>query len=245
MTKTERERWLDPKTWLWVLGINAWGALLAVPAWHLHLWKKSLLWGPLLLPLLVLAVSIVRMYQVGLLFFFPAALLLPAAITPRLTGVDVYVTATFLITVLSLSAYLLGAAAATRGNGIPPRAVEVRAFGVKDVPSRWRRRLRVVAVMATFTVLLPTLLLALSDGTAGPNITVDEPLHPLIVNAVAFVLSIGVVFVYLLTPLNSFLRNEGPPFLRPLRTPWRLIGFWVALFAGIVAAYFFFQMKQV
>jgi hypothetical protein len=240
MAKTERERWMDPKTWLWVLGINAWGALLAVPAWHLKLWGKSSLWAPLLLPLLVLALSITRAHQVGLLFLFPAALLLPAAIVPRLTGVNVYITATFLITVLSLSAYLLGAAAATRDGGVAPRSVEVRALNTKEIPARWRRRLRLIMVFAVLTVIVPTMLLTLSDGTPGGGLIAEEPLQPMIVNAVAFLLGLGIVLVYFMAPLISFLRNEEPPFLGVARHPLLTIGFWVALLSGGAAVYFLF-----
>src|SRR5262249_12595439 len=159
----------------------------------------------------ILAFSITQQNQVGLLLLFPAALLLPAALAPRLTGVDVYVTSTFLITVLSLSAYLLGAAAATRGGGVPPRVVEGRSLGPGGSPGRWRRRLRVVGFLAVAAVLLPTLLLALSDGTPDPDVNFEEPLSPLVINAAAFALGIGVVFVYLITPLSSFLRGDDPP----------------------------------
>jgi hypothetical protein len=241
MAKTERERWMDPKTWLWVLGINAWGALLAVPAWHLKLWGKGLLWGPLLLPLLVLVLSILRSHQVGLLFLFPAALLLPAAIVPRLTGVNVYITSTFLITVLSLSAYLLGAAAATRDGGITPRAVEVRALVGKEIPARWRRRLRIIMVFAALTVVVPTMLLSLSNGTSGGALIAEEPLQPMIVNAAAFLLGLGIVLGYFMAPLVSFLRNETPPFLGVARHPLRSFGFWVALLSGGAAVYFLFS----
>jgi hypothetical protein len=240
---TERERWMDPKTWLWVLGVNAWGALLAVPAWHLKLWGKTSLWAPLLLPLLVLAISIIRSHQAGLLFAFPAALLLPTAIVPRLTGVNVYITATFLITVLSLSAYLLGAAAATRDGGVTPRSVEVRALPNKEIPARWRRRLRFIFVFAALTVIVPTMLLALSDGTPGGGLVAEEPLQPMIVNAVAFLLGLGIVLVYFMTPLTSFLRNENPPYFGVVKNPLLTFGFWVALVTGGAAVYFVFYGK--
>jgi hypothetical protein len=238
-----RARLADPTTWLWLLGVNAWGALLAVPTLHLRLWASPVLLFLLCLPLLALAFGIQRLSKPWLLLGFPMFLLLPIALQPRLAGANVYVSFTFVLTILSLSSYLLVAAFATRLAGYQRQDVEIRRFPPAEVPTRWRRRLYLLDGLSIGIAVLPILLLALSDGKPRPESGVAKPLSPLLVNGVAFSILLLAVLGYLLQIVNRFFQGESPQLAPPKQKPWQDSAFLWAIVLALISGYLYYRLR--
>jgi hypothetical protein len=150
------------------LGLNVWITLVLVPAIFTGALKSTPSRIGALVPLAVLGIGLARRSIPWLLGFYPAALLAPIALAPRLVTGNVHGPWSFLLVSMSLVVYLFAVSwfSAFRDVPEPARVRPLTAWhrqqqGGPDeaVPARWRRRFRVYRALAALSVVLPLCLL--------------------------------------------------------------------------------------
>jgi hypothetical protein len=150
------------------LGLNLWLMLVLVPGlflglitnnWHGH-GRLFLVLAPV--PLVVLALGIVRRSPMWLLLAYPATLLLPVGLDPRTVGENAQRPLVFVLVAASLVGFLLGAAYLTSGGGGVRAVGRTRRLGASlgnKNPARWRRRRRIYTGLGVLSMLFPAALL--------------------------------------------------------------------------------------
>jgi hypothetical protein len=150
------------------LGLNLWVSLVLVPGLFLGSFGPAARNGRAFLamtpvPLLVLAIGIVRRSPVWLLLAYPAALLAPVALDPRTVGENAQRPLAFVLIAASLVGFFLGSAYLTAARKpIPTEMGRTRRLGAtlgNKNPVRWRRRRRIYAALGIISLLFPAALL--------------------------------------------------------------------------------------
>ncbi len=143
------------------LGVNTWVSLVLVPALFVGAFtRQPALWALAPLPLVLLGVGVTRRSPLWLLLAFPASLLLPVALDPRIvaegnaTPLPLLVSAVSLVGFLFGAAYLSSYAAAEAPAG---RRTLKRSLAAAQ-PERWRRRRRMYVALTVFTAVFPAVL---------------------------------------------------------------------------------------
>lgn len=143
-----------------LLGINVWISVVLLPAIFVDAATGPRL-AVMVLPLLVLLWGLLRGGEAVLLGLFPAAVLLPVAVTPAMGASHVYGPVRFALVVAGVVAYLFGISFfATFHEPPAPRSVRTLTSATTGRPARWRRRERVYWMLVGMSVLMPAILLA-------------------------------------------------------------------------------------
>jgi hypothetical protein len=113
-----------------------------------------------LLPLVVLIVGLWRRSEGWLLGLFPAAILVPIALSPQLASMFVYGPARFALVAAGATAYLFGVAFFTTFHEPPtPASVRSLSSAANGTPQRWKRRERIYWALAISAVACPATML--------------------------------------------------------------------------------------
>lgn len=145
------------------LGVNTWVSLILVPCFLVGAFAKHhslVALAPV--PLVILAVGVWRRSPLWLLLAYPAALLLPVAVDPRIAAEGNVGRLSLLISTLSLVGFLFGAAYLSSYAATVPAPAARRTLKrslAAAQPSRWRRRRRMYVVFTVFSALFPAALL--------------------------------------------------------------------------------------
>jgi hypothetical protein len=147
------------------LGLNLWVSLSLVPGMVAGAFSRS---GALAVlapvPLLFLAVGVIRRSPMWLLLAYPTALLLPVAVDARIASSIASGPVVLSLTALSLVGFLFGGAyLTTRGAAgeATPGARSRRLGGSleAEAPVRWQRRRRIYLALAILSAVFPAMLL--------------------------------------------------------------------------------------
>jgi len=147
------------------LGMNLWVSLALVPGMVAGAFSRN---GALAVlapvPLLFLAVGVLRRSPMWLLLAYPTALLLPVAVDARIASSIAYGPVVLSLTAASLVGFLLGGAYLTTrsATGEPAPGTRSRRLGGSleaQAPVRWQRRRRVYAALAILSAVFPAVLL--------------------------------------------------------------------------------------
>jgi hypothetical protein len=142
-----------------ILGANVWVSMVVLPAIFEGGFRGGRMFAALL-PLVVLIVGLWRRSEIILLGLFPAAVMVPLAITPTMATMFVYGQARFILVALGVIAYLFGVAFFTTFHEPPqPKSVRPLSSAAAGLPDRWRRRERIYWLLALSAVACPAALL--------------------------------------------------------------------------------------
>lgn len=195
------------------LGINVWVSVVLLPA----LFEGALHGGGGVLvaavPLAVLGLGLWRRSETVLLLAYPAAILLPIGVAPRLAGMHVYGPVRFTIVTLGVVAYLFGVSFFTTFHE-PPPPISTRTLSSAQAgtPHRWRRRERVYWMLFGLSLVFPATLIAWTNFDGGVQAFIGEN-YPGRVELMTTVLNVGVIVLWLALYHYAFLGV-----LRPHRT---------------------------
>lgn len=179
-----------------LLGINVWISVVVLPAIFvdaLHGYRVAVV----LLPLGVLLWGLLRGGEAVLLGLFPAAVLLPVAMTPAMGSAHVYGPVRFALVLAGVVAYLFGVSFfATFHEPPAPRSVRTLTSAQGGRPPRWRRRERVYWMMVTMSVAMPAILLSwvLFDSSIQSYL---EQMYPGRLALMTTMLAVGAIALYL------------------------------------------------
>ena len=138
------------------LGINVWISIVILPGFFVASFRTG---NDLLMasaPLLVLGIGIWRRAELFLLLLFPAALMVPIAISPELVGTQVYGPIRFIIVGLGVIAYLFGVSFfSSFYEPKPPHSIRALASSRRPVAPRWQRRFRMYRWLALLSLAFP------------------------------------------------------------------------------------------
>ena len=196
-----------------VLGINVWVSVVLLPALFvgaLHGFTGFLAGA---VPLAVLSVGLWQRSEVILLLAYPAAILLPIGIAPRMAEAHVYGPIRFTIVALGIVAYLFGVSFFTTFHE-PPPPVSTRTLSSAQAgrPDRWRRRERVYWTLFVLSLVFPGCLIAWVNFAGDVQDYLGEN-YPGRVELMTTVLNVAVIALWLVVYHYAFLGV-----LRPHRT---------------------------
>ena len=144
------------------LGVNVWLSLVLVPSIFAGAFTRHpTLLAVAPLPLVALGAGVTKRSPVWLLLAFPASLLLPVAIDPRIAAEGQAGRLALLISAASFVGFLFGAAYLTSYAASQPpagRRTLARSLAARQ-PSRWRRRRRMYIAFTVLSAIFPAALL--------------------------------------------------------------------------------------
>lgn len=155
------------------LGVNTWLSLVFIPSLVTGAMSRHpALWAIAPLPLVLLFFGVIRRSPLWLLLAYPASLLLPVAVDPRIASEGNAGRLSLIVSALSLVGFLFGAAYLSSYAAAEPPAGRrtLRSSLAASQPARWRRRRRVYIMLTAVAAIFPTALLyevGLSRDTAG------------------------------------------------------------------------------
>jgi hypothetical protein len=179
-----------------VLGLNLWLALMLVPALSVGSFRdRPWLLAVAALPLVVLALGVTARSATTLLLWFPASLLVPLGVDPRLATGPAHGPLSFGVAAASLVAFALGSAFFSAFHE-PPPPERMRVLGTgAALPSRWRRRFRVYRALVVLSVAFPAVLLYAVNGSPTNQAYLRE-LFPGRAAAMTVVLDLGILALW-------------------------------------------------
>lgn len=195
------------------LGANVWISVVILPASFAGALRSPLQIAAAALPVVALAGGLARRSERILLALFPAALLVPPALSPQMASPHVYSPLRFAVVAVGLVAYLLGVSFFTSFHE-PPAPLSVRPLSSAQapVPARWRRRERIYWGLVAGAVLMPAGLLWFATFDEQVQAYLAE-MYPGRTALMTTVLDVGVLALWLGLYLHVFLGV-----LRPHRT---------------------------
>ncbi len=195
------------------LGTNVWISIVILPAVFVHALGTPGRFLAAASPFGVLLLGLARRSEGILLGLFPAALLLPIALTPDMASAHVYGPIRFTLVALGIVAYLVGVSFFTTFHEPPqPRSIRSLSSSQSGAPERWQRRERMYWILVGLAVVFPTALIVwvnFDDTIAG---YLGE-MYPGRVALMTTALTVGVVAAWLVIFHYVFLGV-----LRPHRT---------------------------
>ncbi|HTJ41773.1 MAG TPA: hypothetical protein VL463_06735 [Kofleriaceae bacterium] len=192
------------------LGLNIWISVVILPAAFVGALHGGAREACAALPLVVLLIGLLRRTEVVLLGVFPAAVLVPIAVSPQMASSHVYGPVRFTIVALGFVAYLLGVSFFTSFHE-PPAPISERKLTSAQAsrPERWQRRERVYWGLFALTIVFPATLLWLAnfDGEIQGDL---EGMYPGRVALMTTMVDVGVIALWLLLYLTVFLGVMRP-----------------------------------
>ena len=192
------------------LGVNVWISVVVLPAAFvgaLHGGTHQLVAA---LPLMVLLFALLRRSEVLLLGLFPAATLIPIAVSPAMASAHVYGPIRFVVVAAGLVAYLLGVSYFTSFHE-PPAPISTRRLTSAQAasPPRWLRRERVYWELFALSIVFPLTLLwfANFDGEIQTDL---EGMYAGRVALMTTMIDVGVIALWVLLYLAMFLGVMRP-----------------------------------
>jgi len=192
------------------LGLNVWISVVVLPAAFVGALHGAPREAAAFLPLVILSVGLLRRTETVLLGVFPAALLVPIAVTPQMASAQVYGPIRFAIVAVGLVAYLFGVSFFTSFHE-PPAPISLRRLtsAQSSRPERWQRRERVYWQLFALSLAIPIVLLALASF--DPAIQDDiEKSYPGRVALMTTMIDVGVLALWLGLYLSVFLGVMRP-----------------------------------
>jgi hypothetical protein len=192
------------------LGINVWISIVVLPAAFVGALTGRVHLLTAVLPIVPLVGGLVRRSEVVLLGLFPAATLVPIAVSPQMASTHVYGPVRFAICALGLVAYLLGVSFFTTFHE-PPAPISTRPLtsASHGRPRRWLRRERVYWGLFGLSIAFPAVLLwfANFDGTIQWYL---EQMYPGRVALMTTMVDVGAIALWLVLYLWVFLGVMRP-----------------------------------
>lgn len=143
------------------LGTNVWISIVILPAAFVGTLKTGSQIGAASLPLAVLLLGLARRSEGVLLALFPAAVLVPVALSPAMASSYVYGPIRFSLVALGVVAYLFGVSYFTTFHEPPaPRSIRGLSSAQAGPAERWRRRERVYWMLVGMSLVIPAFLIA-------------------------------------------------------------------------------------
>ncbi len=192
------------------LGMNVWISIVVLPAAFVGALHGGTREACAALPLVILMLGLWRRSEVILLGVFPAAVLVPIAVTPAMASSHVYGPIRFAIVAVGLVAYMLGVSFFTSFHE-PPAPISIRqltsAQGLR--PARWQRRERVYWTLFGLSIAIPAALLWLANF--DPEIQSDlEGMYPGRVALMTTMIDVGVIALWFVIYTTVFLGVMRP-----------------------------------
>lgn len=157
------------------LGINVWISIVVLPGFFVASFRTG---NDLLIasaPLLVLGIGIWRRAELLLLLLFPAAIMVPVALSPELVSTQVYGPVRFVIVAVGVVAYLFGVSFFTSFyEPAPPVNTRALASSRRPVPPRWRRRFRMYRWLALLSLAFPVAFIYTINFTDSSKAFVEQ-----------------------------------------------------------------------
>jgi hypothetical protein len=192
------------------LGVNVWISIVVLPAAFVGALHGQTRMAVAALPVVVLLLGLLKRSEILLLGLFPAATLVPIAVSPPMASAHVYGPIRFAVVALGLVAYLLGVSYFTSFHE-PPAPISVRKLtsAQSGSPLRWRRRERVYWHLFWLSIVFPGTLLWLAnfDGEIQADL---EGMYPGRVALMTTMIDVGVVALWILLYLTMFLGVMRP-----------------------------------
>ena len=143
------------------LGINVWISIVILPGVFVDALHGAGRWLAALLPLATLLLGLARRSEGILLGLFPAALLVPVAVSPGIASSHVYGPIRFLLVGLGVVAYLFSVSFFTTFHEPrEPRSIRGLTSAQAGPAERWQRRERVYWMLVGMSLVIPTVLIA-------------------------------------------------------------------------------------
>jgi hypothetical protein len=211
------------------LGVNLWVVAVALPlALAAHARALGDVSMPTvavvsLAPLVALAAGVLSRSLSGrtlaLLVGFPVLVVVPQALATAELTTRVVPAAAWLLAAASLVGYLVvvvqSEVRAERGTaGAVAAATTTRSLPREEVPSRWRRRLRVYRGMVAVAIGFPAALLFAVDlwpsftASLAASLGTQAPRAQAFATVGVALLWVGILRAYLLHPLNAHLQHD-------------------------------------
>ncbi len=211
--KTERRWRTFADVVAFTLGTNVWVSIVILPA--IFVGSLHGTWRILAaaLPLGVLLLGLARRSEGILLGLFPAALLVPIAVTPAMASSHVYGPIRFGLVAIGVVAYLFGVSFFTSFHE-PPQPRSIRGLSSASVgpAERWQRRERVYWMLTGMSLVIPTVLIAWVNFDDAIEEYLGE-MYPGRIALMTTVLTVGAIVLWLAIYHYAFLGV-----LRPHRT---------------------------
>jgi hypothetical protein len=195
------------------LGVNVWISIVILPAIFVNALHGAGRIVAALLPLGMLVLGLVRRSEGLLLGLFPAALLIPVALTPQIASPHVYGPIRYGLVALGVVAYLFSVAFFTTFHEPPqPRSIRVLSSAQAGPAERWQRRERVYWILTGMSLVIPTVLIGWVNFDTAIEAYLGE-MYPGRVALITTALTVGAIALWLAIFHYAFLGV-----LRPHRT---------------------------
>ncbi len=143
------------------LGTNVWISIVILPAIFVGALDTTGRVAAAALPFGVLLLGLARRSEGILLGVFPAALLVPVAVTPAMASSHVYGPIRYTLVAIGVVAYLFSVSFFTTFHEPPqPRSVRPLSSAQDGPTERWQRRERVYWMLLGMSLVIPTVLIA-------------------------------------------------------------------------------------
>lgn len=143
------------------LGTNVWISVVILPAIFVRALSTPGRVALAALPFVTLLVGLARRSEMILMAVFPAVLLVPIGIMPKLADAHVYGPIRFGLCAVSVVAYLFSVAFFTTFHEPPqPRSVRGLSSAQAGPAARWLRRERMYWMLTAMSLVIPTVLIA-------------------------------------------------------------------------------------
>jgi hypothetical protein len=179
------------------LGTNVWLSIVILPAifvGELHGVGRI---ATALLPFTVLVLGLIRRSEGILLALFPAAVLVPVHVAPKMAEAHVYGPLRFTLVAVGVIAYLFSVSYFTTFHEpVQPRSVRGLSSAQAGPAERWQRRERVYWILVAMSVIIPTALIAWINFDPSVAVYLGE-MYPGRVALMTTALTIGAIVLWL------------------------------------------------
>ena len=179
------------------LGVNVWISIVILPAIFVDALHGGARILASVMPVGVLLLGLARRSEGVLLGLFPAALLVPVAMSPQMASSHVYGPVRFTLVAIGVVAYLFGVSFFTTFHEPPqPRSVRGLSSAQAGTAERWQRRERVYWMLVVMSLIIPAVLIAWVNFDSSIEAYLGE-MYPGRVALMTTALTIGAISLWL------------------------------------------------